>query len=49
MYETVKVVKGYAITRMVGTQRFYIVQINSYKSVDFRTIKAAVEYINNYL
>lgn len=45
MYETVKVVKGYAITRMVGTHGFYWVRVEN-KAWDFRTVKAAVEFIN---
>lgn len=46
MYETVKVVKGYSITRMIGTRGFYHVRITANKSLTFRTIKAAVEFIN---
>lgn len=44
MYETVKVVNGYAITRMVGTRRFYHVYVNDYKSYSFHTIKAATAF-----
>ena len=46
MYETVKVVKGYKITRMIGTRGFYHVRLTANKSLTFRTIKAAVEFIN---
>lgn len=46
MYETVKVVKGYAITRMVGTHGFYTVRLDAVRSCTFRTIKSAVEFIN---
>lgn len=49
MYETVKVVKGIAITRMIGTRGFYHVNIKEGKGWKefhtFRTIKAAVEFI----
>ena len=41
MYETVKVVNGYAITRMVGSCRFYHVRLNANREFTFRTIKAA--------
>lgn len=46
MYETVKVVKGYEITRMVGTHGFYWVRVSTNQAWNFRTIKAAVEFIN---
>lgn len=49
MYEVVKVVNGYAITRMIGSKGCYhvcIEQGNGFKkSLTFRTIKAAAEYI----
>lgn len=49
MMETVKTVKGYAITRRVGTRGFYSVKIREGKGfaeyADFRTIKAAIAYI----
>lgn len=49
MYETVKVVKGHPITRMIGSRGFYHVTIregNGFKEErTFRTIKAAVEFI----
>ena len=45
MYETVKVVNGYEIVRMVGTHGFYHVTVregdNVKVYVTFRTIKAA--------
>lgn len=41
MYETVKTVNGYAITRMVGTKGFYHVYVTANKYYNFRTIKAA--------
>ena len=41
MYETVKVVNGHAITRMVGTRGFYHVKINEYSFRTFHTIKEA--------
>lgn len=48
MYETVKEVNGYKITRMVGTQRFYHVSIREGKLWQefhtFHTIKAAAEF-----
>ena len=53
MYETVKVVNGYEITRMKGTHGFYEVTVkqgvNWRKVMTFRTIKAATEYIMNVL
>ena len=45
MYETVKTVKGYAITRRVGTRRFFWVRLDEHRSVTFHTIKAATAYI----
>ena len=48
MYETVKVVNGYAITRMVGTKGFYHVNIREGNELrefrTFRTIKAATAF-----
>ena len=53
MYETVKIVKGYAITRMIGTKGFYHVVVREGKGFKelhtFRTIKSAVEFINTVL
>lgn len=53
MYETVKTVKGYNITRMIGSKGFYTVTIKERKGVKefatFRTIKAATEFIENAL
>lgn len=49
MYETVKIVKGYAITRLIGTHGFYWVKLGENRSKDFRTIKAAVAYIEAML
>ena len=52
-YETVKVVKGYAITRMIGTRGIYHVTVREGKGFrefhTFRTIKAAVEFIEKAL
>ena len=49
MYETVKTVKGIAITRAKGTHGFYYVNIKEGKGWKefhtFRTIKAATEFI----
>ena len=49
MYETVKTVKGIAITRAKGTHSFYYVNIKEGKGWKefhtFRTIKAAAEFI----
>lgn len=45
MFETVKVVNGYAITRLVGSQRFYTVRLGAHRFVTFHTIKAAAAYI----
>lgn len=44
MRETVKVVNGYAITRLIGTHGFYTVYIASNKFVAFKTVKAATAY-----
>lgn len=53
MYETVKTVKGYAITRMIGTRGAYHVNVREGKGWrefhTFRTIKAAVEFIEKAL
>lgn len=43
-YETVKVVNGYAIERMVGTRGYYHLRLGKGKEIIFRTIKAAAEY-----
>ena len=49
MYETVKTVKGIAITKMKGTRGQYYVSIREGKGWrefhTFRTIKAATEFI----
>ena len=49
MYETVKIVKGYEIKRMVGTKGAYHVNVREGKGFrefhTFRTIKAATEFI----
>lgn len=48
MYETVKVVNGYEITRMIGTKGHYHVSIREGKGWKefhtFKTIKAAVAF-----
>lgn len=53
MYETVKIVKGYAIVRMVGTRGFYHVNVREGQGWrefhTFRTIKAAVKFIEETL
>ena len=53
MYETVKVVNGYEITRMVGSRGFYHITVREGKGWrefhTFRTIKAAVEFIEKTL
>ncbi len=53
MYETVKVVKGYAIVRMIGTRGAYHVNVREGKGFrefhTFKTIKAAVEFIEKAL
>lgn len=53
MYETVRIVKGYAIVRMVGTRGFYHVNVREGQGWQefhtFRTIKAAVEFIEKVL
>ena len=53
MYETVKVVKGYAITRMIGSRGMYHVVVREGKGFKefhtFRSIKAATAFINNTL
>lgn len=53
MYETVKVVKGYEITRMKGTRGAYHVNVREGKGFrefhTFKSIKAAVEFIETAL
>lgn len=53
MYEVVKIVKGYEITRMKGTHGAYHVTIREGKGWKefhtFRTIKAAAEFIEKIL
>ena len=53
MYEVVRVVKGYEITRMKGTKGFYHIVVREGRGFKefhtFRTIKAAVEFINTVL
>ena len=53
MYETVKTVKGYDITRMKGTKGVYHVNVREGKGFrefhTFKTIKAAVEFIEKVL
>lgn len=53
MYEVVKVVKGYEIVRMKGTRGFYHIVVREGRGFKefhtFRTIKAAVEFINTAL
>lgn len=53
MYETVKIVKGYAIVRMIGTRGFYHVNVREGQCWrefhTFRTIKAAVGFIEKAL
>lgn len=48
MYETVKTVNGYAITRAKGARGFYYVNVREGKGwrefYTFRTIKAAAEF-----
>lgn len=45
MYEVVKTVKGYEITRMKGTRGVYHVRLGAKSFVTFRTIKAAEGFI----
>lgn len=53
MYETVKTVKGYAITRMKNTRGCYHVNVREGKGFrefhTFKTIKAATEFIEKTL
>jgi hypothetical protein len=53
MFEVVKVVKGYEITRMKGTRGAYHVNVREGRGFrefhTFRTIKAAAEFIKNAL
>lgn len=48
MYETIKIVNGYAIKRMIGSRGFYHVTISEgkgwSKTQTFKTIKAAVAF-----
>lgn len=45
MYETVKTVKGYDITRLKGSRRAYYVRLDGSRYLTSRTIKEATEYI----
>lgn len=51
MYEVVKIVNGYEITRMKGTHGFYHITIRKGKGWEeyrtFRTIKAATAFCEN--
>lgn len=53
MYETVKIVNGYAIKRMKGTRGQYHVNVREGKGFrefhTFRSIKAATEFIETAL
>ena len=53
MYEVVRTVKGYDITRMKGTRGIYHVNVREGKGWreyhTFRTIKAAIEFIEKAL
>ena len=53
MYEVVKIVKGYGITRMKGTKGAYHVNVregNGFREFHtFRTIKAVVKFIETAL
>lgn len=53
MYEVVKVVKGYEVTRMVGSRGIYRVAVRKSGGCSgfytFRTIKSAVEFIEKAL
>ena len=53
MYEVVKIVKGYEITRMKGTKGVYHVDIREGKGFrefhTFKTIKSATEFIEKTL
>lgn len=48
-YETVKTVNGHSIFRMIGTHGFYHIRLDAHREVTFRTIKAAVAYIEQHL
>ena len=53
MYETVRIIKGHAITRSVGSRGVYYVTIKEGQGWRefqmFRTIKAAAEFIEKTL
>lgn len=53
MYETVKTVKGYEITRLKGSRGAYYVSVREGKGFrefyTFKTIKAATEFIEKVL
>ena len=53
MYEVVKIVKGYEITRMKGTKGAYHVNVREGKGFrefyTFKTIKSATEFIEKTL
>lgn len=45
MYETVKNVNGYEITRLKGSRKAYHVRLDEKRFLTFRTVKEATEYI----
>ena len=53
MYETLKTVKGYDITRMKGTRGYYYVNVREGKGFEefrtFKTVNAAVHFIETEL
>lgn len=53
MYETVKVVNGHEIKRMIGTRGFYHVIVKRFTATNysyrtFRTIKAAAAFCETF-
>jgi len=46
IYEVVKTVNGYDITRMVGSRGFYTLRIDERRSMSFRSVKEAEAWAN---
>ena len=44
LYETIKIINGYAIRRMKGVRGFYSVYVTDNQFYTFRTIKSASQF-----
>lgn len=45
MYETVRIIKGHRVYRMTGTHSHYYVDLAKGQRCTFKSIKAAVQFI----